>query len=320
MTAASPLAALPATGFRHEALLYASEPEFLGAIVPFIREGLDHGEPILAVLGRSKIDAVRDAMGGESDQVLFADMTELGQNPARIIPAWRDFVDGGPVRGSARRGISEPIWHGRSDVELIECQRHESLLNVAFDTMTDWWLLCPYNTTDLDEAIIDEARRSHPHLLVDGHHEASPALASDMSTAYLDAPLPPAPTVSGALPFGSDDIRMVRDHVASHVVLSGMDAERGFDLLVAVTEIATNSLLHGGGRGELRVWHDEGTVICEVSDHGALGDPLAGREAPSVDREGQRGLWIANQLCDLVQIRVYETGTVVRLHMAVAPA
>jgi anti-sigma regulatory factor (Ser/Thr protein kinase) len=317
MTAASPLAAPPATGFRHEALLYASQPEFLAAIVPFIREGLDQGEPVLAVLGRPKIDAVRDVMGSDSDQVMFADMSELGQNPARIIPAWRDFVESGPDRGSARRGIGEPIWHGRSDVELIECQRHESLLNVAFDTVSDWWLLCPYNTTELDEAIINEARRSHPHLLVDGHHEASTALVDDMSTAYLDAPLPPPPTVSGAFPFGQDDIRTVRDHVASHVVLSGMDAERGFDLLVAVTEVATNSLLHGGGHGELRVWHDDRAIICEVSDQGELAEPLAGREAPAADREGQRGLWIANQLCDLVQIRVFETGTVVRLHMAV---
>jgi anti-sigma regulatory factor (Ser/Thr protein kinase) len=138
-----------------------------------------------------------------------------------------------------------------------------------------------------------------------------------MTTAYLDAPLPPPP-VRGAVSFGSDGIRLVRDHVAAHVVSSGMSAERGFDLLVAVTEIATNSLLHGGGRGDLRVWHDGESVICEISDHGVLRDPLAGRASPEIDDEGHRGLWMANQLCDLVQIRVFETGTVIRLHMAIS--
>ena len=78
---------------------------------------------------------------------MYADMSELGQNPARIIPAWRDFVDAGDGQASPRRGIGEPIWVGRSDVELIECQRHESLLNVAFDEAPTWWLLCPYDTS-----------------------------------------------------------------------------------------------------------------------------------------------------------------------------
>lgn len=317
MAAASPLAVLPATGFRHEALLYSGEQEFYDATAAFIREGLGRGEDVLAALPAPKIAALRDLLGRDADRVLFTDMGVLGQNPARIIPAWRAFV-GSDARGAGpKRGIGEPVWHGRTDGELIECQRHESLLNVAFSATDDWWLLCPYDTAALDPAIVDEARRSHPHLLVGGQHQASAALSADPALAHLDAPLSPAPSSSGALSFGDGDIRMVREQVATHILRSGMDAERGFDLLVAVTEVATNSLLHGGGRGELRVWHDADMVVCEVSDNGVLADPLAGRQAPNPDEEGRRGLWIANQLCDLVQIRVYDTGTVVRLHMSV---
>jgi hypothetical protein len=40
-----------------------------------------------------------------------------------------------------------------------------------------------------------------------------------------------------------------------------------------------------------------------------------GRTPPSPDQRAGRGLWLANQLCDLVQIRSTEAGTVVRLHM-----
>jgi hypothetical protein len=43
--------------------------------------------------------------------------------------------------------------------------------------------------------------------------------------------------------------------------------------------------------------------------------PLADRERPLPDLSAPRGLWLANQLCDLVQIRSLPEGTVVRLHM-----
>jgi hypothetical protein len=59
-------------------------------------------------------------------------------------------------------------------------------------------------------------------------------------------------------------------------------------------------------------------VICEISDAGSIADPLVGRENPPVDRLGGRGLWMANQLCDLVQVRSGAFGTVVRLHVHLA--
>ena len=43
---------------------------------------------------------------------------------------------------------------------------------------------------------------------------------------------------------------------------------------------------------------------------------MAGRLRPVLDEPGGRGLWLANQLCDLVQVRTFENGNVVRIHMA----
>jgi anti-sigma regulatory factor (Ser/Thr protein kinase) len=42
---------------------------------------------------------------------------------------------------------------------------------------------------------------------------------------------------------------------------------------------------------------------------------MADRIRPDQLAWGGRGLWLANQLCDLVQIRSGARGTVVRLHM-----
>jgi anti-sigma regulatory factor (Ser/Thr protein kinase) len=87
------------------------------------------------------------------------------------------------------------------------------------------------------------------------------------------------------------------------------------DLVLAVNEVAANSIAHGGGSGTLRVWRDGGALVCEVSDRGHLDDPLADRRRPAPGQDGGRGLWLANQLCDLVQVRSFATGTTVRLHM-----
>jgi hypothetical protein len=65
----------------------------------------------------------------------------------------------------------------------------------------------------------------------------------------------------------------------------------------------------------LRVWDEGDSVICEVSDRGRMDKPLAGRARPELDEQGGWGLWLANQLCDLVQLRTLADGMVVRLHV-----
>src|SRR6478609_2928699 len=88
-------------GFRHEALLYAGDDAFVDATLPFIGDAIAAGEPILVAVSAEKVERVRSKLNGGAEHVLFADMSELGTNPARMIPAWRDFVD--EHDGGARR-------------------------------------------------------------------------------------------------------------------------------------------------------------------------------------------------------------------------
>ena len=87
------------------------------------------------------------------------------------------------------------------------------------------------------------------------------------------------------------------------------------DLVLAVSEAVTNSVLHGGGSGEIALWHDGSRLLCEIRDRGRITDPLAGRVRPRTDQLGARGLWLIHQLCDLVQLRTVGDGQVVRLHI-----
>ncbi len=307
-----------ATGFHHGALLYEGERDFLRVTAPFIRDGIDAGEPVLVAVDKDKIALLRAELGARADQVEFADMAVLGRNPARIIPAWRDFVVRHDGSATAIRGIGEPIWAGRSTAELAECQRHEALLNVAF-TGTTWpalTLLCPYDVSALPERVLFEATRSHPLVKQNGSVRPDQSAGIEqLARTHLDTPLPEPAGPLREMAFGLDDLHAVRSLVTSAAAVAGLSRDRSYDLVLAVSEVATNSVVHGGGGGVFRVWSEEGRVVCEFRDRGQLDDPLVGREEPLPDSLGRRGLWMVNQLCDLVQIRVFASGTVVRLHM-----
>lgn len=309
-----------AEGYRHEALFYAGEDEFMQGTLPFIRGALAAEEPILVVLGAEKIAVLRGELGGDGEAVVFADMTVLGTNPARIIPAWEDFLLHNAAPDRRIWGIGEPIWAARTPAELAECQRHEALLNVVFSDPA-FSLLCPYDTASLPAEVIVEARRNHP-LLREGDllvHSADYPGAELLATPF-DEPLPDPPPHAVHSAFDVDSLRAVRALLVAHAVAAGLSEERTGDLLLAVNEVATNSLVHGGGRGGVRIWRDHDALVCEVRDGGRIEDPLAGRRRPPSDSRGGRGLWLANQLCELVQVRVFATGGVVRLHMRLPAA
>src|SRR5919112_168321 len=125
-------------------------------------------------------------------------MADVGANPARIIPAWRDFVAGHDLANRRARGLGEPIWAGRTPAELVECQRHETLLNLAFAGVPAWWLLCPYDTTSLGTEVMEEAWRSHPFITEGGVGLGSAIYGGLEQAAAPFAPPPPRPAGAAA--------------------------------------------------------------------------------------------------------------------------
>jgi anti-sigma regulatory factor (Ser/Thr protein kinase) len=303
-------------GFRHEALLYAGETDFVRQTSSFIKDGVESGEPILVVVGAEKIAALRDELGLQANAVLFDDMLEVGRNPARIIPAWRAFVDEHAGSGRPLRGIGEPIWAARDTDELIECERHEALLNLAFADVDEFWLLCPYDTGALPSSVLDEARRNHPLVLDDGGHRRTTEFRRLQDiTAPFDVPMPDPPANVEEIRFEGNDLAGIRSAVERHATRSGLGPSRASDLVLAVNEIVTNSLRYGGGGGVLKIWTTDDSLISEIRDVGHMDRPLIGRQRPTLDQSSGFGLWIANQVCDLVQIRTFPEGSAVRLHM-----
>src|SRR4051812_31163371 len=305
--------------FRHEALFYRGQDEFLAGTVPFIRDAVTANEPVLVAVHPDKAERIRGELNGEAEAVRFVDMPTLGHNPARIIPAWREFVAQHLSVDSPVRGIGEPIWPGRSAEELTKCQRHEWLLNLAFAGSPAWWLLCPYDADALEADVLEAACATHPHLAHKGNTSTSGLYRDPLTDEDpFNEPLPPPAGDPAQLAFTRDDLPAIRRLISQHAAKAGLDELRTGDLLVAVNEVATNSVRYADGRGTVSVWRENGRVLCEVRDGGVLEDPLVGRERPSPSWARGRGLWLANQFCDLVQIRSTGDGNVVRLHMRAA--
>jgi anti-sigma regulatory factor (Ser/Thr protein kinase) len=298
--------------FRHEAMLYAGDNELIARLSEFVGEGVRSHEPTLVVLAGGKLERLRAELG-TSDGVRFADMDDVGRNPARIISAWHDFAREFE-RAPRLRGVGEPITSALDDDALVECQRHESLLNLAF-VREPLWLVCPYDTSTLGGEVVEEAFRSHPYVC--DADRCRPSTEFAPPTVDFEAQLSAPPISASGILYDTASLHEMRTFVSTHAAKAGFGDDRVEEIVLAANEIATNSLRHAGGHGALRVWAEGDSFVCEFSDTGHIrGQPLVGRLRPRPGQEGGHGLWLANQLCDLVQVRSGQAGTVVRLHFS----
>ena len=115
------------------------------------------------------------------------------------------------------------------------------------------------------------------------------------------------------------DLAAIRAVVHGYAIKAGLTEARAIDLVLAVSEVAANTVRHAKSPGSLQIWHDANEIVCQLHDEGTITDPLAGRRAPSLDANGGHGLWIVNEVCDQVDMRSDETGTTIRLHMTLPP-
>ncbi|WP_243418030.1 sensor histidine kinase [Actinomycetospora cinnamomea] len=313
----------------HPALFYADDQTYLAGTVPFLREGLEAGEPVMMAAPPTKLDLVRQALGPVAAEVGLHDMTLAGRNPGRIIAGvLRAFVDEHAHAGRVRI-IGEPIWAGRSPQQYAAAVQHEALINVALADRPAT-VLCPYDTTALAPAVIADARRTHPVVVERDTTTTSERYADPTDVAqWFSGPLAEPTEIGETLVFSAPDgPRIVRHAVAEHALRAGVDEDRVADLCLAAYEVAVNTVVHTGRPGLLALWTRESgsasgweaaepaAVVCEVQDSGWIADPLVGRH-PCGPADGRGyGLRLAHQLCDLVQVHSDPSlGTTVRMTM-----
>ncbi|WP_449350322.1 anti-sigma factor RsbA family regulatory protein [Streptomyces shaanxiensis] len=299
--------------FAHPALFYRTEQQYTRQTVAFLRQGLANGEPLAVAVPGPNLELIKAGLGADAEGILFLDMTEAGRNPGRIIPkVLRGFADAHPT--SRVRIIGEPIWAGRSAVEYPACAQHEALINAAFEGRAVT-ILCPYDEVGLDPQVIADARITHPTLISgEGRESVSGVFDWQAVVDRYNQVLAPAPDAV-AFSYGGEDLPAARRFALAQATRLGMVGERLMDVELAVAELTTNSVVHGGGHGTLAVWAEQGQLVCQVRDAGRLADPLAGRRPPERGQLGGRGLMMVHYVADLVRLHTGDDGTTVRFYL-----
>lgn len=300
-------------GYRHELHPYAGRDEFLQGAVGFIHEALQGGEAVVVAVPGDKAALLRSEVPADGT-VRYVDTSAVAHHPGRLIGAWQEWISEHAAEGRPVRGIGESPWNEvHSQVQAEQLRYHEWLLNKAFANGPAWWLLCPYDTAAGENAALEQLTRCHPHIRVGGRSTPSPGY--DPQAPFDFAALSRACDPYEEFLYGRGDLPGVREKLTACAEQLGLGGRRLRELHLAATEIATNSIRHGGGHGTLRTWSEDHRLVCEFRDAGYIADPLAGRYKPNNTQVGGRGLWLAHQLCDLVEIRsTPEAGTTIRLH------
>ncbi|SCE91369.1 Anti-sigma regulatory factor (Ser/Thr protein kinase) [Micromonospora matsumotoense] len=142
-----------------------------------------------------------------------------------------------------------------------------------------------------------------------------------MTNAELPTPrtvVPIEPSLLIAEAFDQAQVTELRHSVSSCAHSAGLTGQRLDDFVLAVNELITNAVRHGGGQGWLRLWRRPGRLVCEVSDHGngMSEQQLDDRSRPAPDTAGGWGLWLARELSDAMQVESGPAGTTVRISAA----
>jgi anti-sigma regulatory factor (Ser/Thr protein kinase) len=183
-----------------------------------------------------------------------------------------------------------------------------ALNNLAF-AHADSEIRSPHDIAETVPAAPADARWTDPPLPSAGTPRAGPRVSGPDQAVPSHTSRPVIPP-EGDLVFHTYrcDLSKVRGLVLQQARAADLTESRANDLVLAVSEVAANTLRHTDSSGTLAIWHDRDEIVCEIHDEGKIADPNAGH-----------GLWLVRQVCDLVELRSDATGTTIRMHMKINP-
>ncbi|WP_433260796.1 anti-sigma factor RsbA family regulatory protein [Actinosynnema sp. CS-041913] len=303
-------------GYDHAAVYYDSYDELLAVVVPFARAGLDAGEPTVVSLEQHKVDLVRAALPEKSD-VTFLVADDLYARPAAAIKSYRELMTEYVAQGARHIRIFGEVPRSGLGATWDWWARYEAAVNHIYDEFP-LRSMCGYDTRTTPRHVLHDVALTHPFVVTpDGRH-----LANDR---YVEPPTfltTPRPVLDHSVQYSPPLVEMTDPTplAARRAVLaanrSGLPAEQVGDMVLAVTEVVTNALLHGRPPVHVRLWSDPGRLVVTVHDRGAgPDDPFAGL-LPAPNRSlGGLGLWLAHQLCHHIALDRDDNGFTVRLTM-----
>ncbi len=298
----------------HVAVPYSDAAELAARLAPRLVSSLAAGGAVLAVVAAPERDALVRELGVDAERVRFADPLDEHAVPAFTVAVrWARMG-----RSAGARAVVVGQQVDLPDRGPEHWARLHIALNVAIEGLPVT-VLCPHrSSTDRVSAggvSAGGVEQTHPLLLTaDGPRRS--AAYRPPPEAVVDFPPPPPPALGPpdvAVPFGPAELLGLRRRVAAVGRSAGCDPDRVSDLVLVVNELATNSVEHGAGFGTLTMWIGPHGVTAEIADHGRMNVPFPGLVAPSPAGARGRGLWLASELTDVLQVWSDGDGTVVRV-------
>ena len=119
--------------------------------------------------------------------------------------------------------------------------------------------------------------------------------------------------------FSASTVTALRQAVAARVAVAGLSGPAAEDFVLAVNELVTNAVRHGGGSGRLELRMVADSLVCDVVDHGGPVEGLPVRLSQT-DAPGGRGLWLAHRLTQGLILTRRSDGVTASVSVCVTPA
>lgn len=303
-------------GFCHDAVFYGSDDEFLRIVAPFLDEGVAAGEPTLAALGDEHAELMRSELAVPAG-VTFLPGGVRYDRPAATIKADQELYSRHVAAGAESIRVVVEIPHAGVDTLWDGRARYEAAVNRALESFP-LWNLCAYDLRTTPPDVVDDVERTHPFITTAESCHLENHRYEDPAAFLANRPRADPDPLEGQPP--TLELIQPTPAVARHAVIEtsrGTSLASGEvdDLIVAVSEVVTNAILHGRPPTTVRAWAGPNRIVVTIHDLGAgPSDPFVGLlPTARADGEGGFGLWIAHQLCRRVTLDADEDGFTVRL-------
>jgi hypothetical protein len=236
---------MEASLMRHELCLCTGADALAQRTVPFVEEGFEAGEPVIAVLHEQHGAALRDGLGAGADALTLIDPDEHYSRPEAALASYdatlRRLIGGG-APGVRLVGELPTI---RTAAEWDRWAAYDAILNRAF-AHHPVWMVCVYDTETLPEHAVRAARCTHPVAFGAAGRPNEDYLPPD---DVVRARTPATAPLDGleALEVDGDGAEL-RRRLGVALDAAGVEPEDGGGMLLAVGEVYNNARRHAGGR------------------------------------------------------------------------
>jgi anti-sigma regulatory factor (Ser/Thr protein kinase) len=294
----------------HCVTVFADDDHLATRVAPFIKEGLERRQAVVAVSDERKLALLDETLGPAGGDLRKVDRDGFYTRPEAALADYDR-----QVRRLLREGFASVRLFGElplcgSPDEVDAWIAYEAILNRAFEHRPVS-ILCGYDTREQPDALVEATARTHPHVLGEdgpnGHYH-DPGEIVRLHT-------PPAESPPGLRTFEvGDDPAAFRRRLLAELAAEGVPEAEAQGLVVAVGEVVANARRHGDGIREMRIGRAGDCFVCEVSDRGpGIADPIAGYIPPTPDGPAGGGLWVARQLTRRLELISNRTGLTARL-------